>query len=241
MQGTSRSSQWDEWSDPQSPRIISTVYKASTHRKTSQGLHFKSCKIQSLPPNLKGNPDLPVESCNYSSSNTQSRKREKKGNTGPLHNSACFDSHLQGISHLTAHHSQRWIWKRLEKGTLDDIMERQLRTTENQKANQLHLFPIYRTLSRQYDWFIRFSSYQEESGYIPVRNDVQHENCKLRGACWLSALWHFSLFPGGCLSKTHQCLALSPSINALMRHYDTHSKCGLNSCTELAVPEEWLH
>lgn len=158
-------------------------YVKPQRTKSSQGLHFKSCKIQSLPPNLKGNPDLPVERCYYSSSSTQRREREKKGNTGPLHNSACFDSHLRGISHSTAHHSQTWIWKRLEKGTLDDIMEKQLKTTENQKANQLHLSLIYGTQSRQYDWFIRFSSYQEKSRYIPLRNDVQPKKCKLRGPC----------------------------------------------------------
>lgn len=149
MQGTRRSSKRDEQSDPRSSRIISTVRQASTQRKTSQGLHFKSCKIQSLPPHLKGLT---------SQSNAATilpailkGETEKKGSTGPLHNSACFDSHLQGISQLTAHHCQRRIRERLEKGTLDDTMERQLKTTENQKANQLHLSLIYRTWSRQCD------------------------------------------------------------------------------------------
>lgn len=62
------------------------------------------------------------------------------------------------MSHLTAHHSQRWIRKGLEKGTLDDIMKRQLKSTENKKTNQLHLSLIYRTWNRQCDWFIHFSS-----------------------------------------------------------------------------------
>lgn len=77
MQGTTQSSQWDEQSDAQSPRTVSTVYKASTHRKTSQGLHFKSRKIQSVP-SLKGNPDLPIECCNYSPSNTLKEKEREE-------------------------------------------------------------------------------------------------------------------------------------------------------------------
>lgn len=105
-QGTSRSSWWDVWSDPQKPRIMSQngsgwkgpqwvtwsklpaqagflehptldcaprqLSNVSTmlHTNTMESLGtlkdlprftFKSYKIQSAPPNMKGNPDLPID------------------------------------------------------------------------------------------------------------------------------------------------------------------------------------
>lgn len=102
------SSQWDECGNPRSPRITSAVCKASLYRKTSQGLHFNSCKIQGLPPNHSGNPELPIPRHSYFSSNTRKRRQ------GILDH--CI---IQCVLTVTfgAYHTrllitpQRWIWK----------------------------------------------------------------------------------------------------------------------------------